>query len=151
MPDYVDKFADTVAELNRPQPKRKTGWDSMNRIQKSGLVAGMIIGMLAMGVHGEIGLVAGLSGWTLLYIGYVGGGLWKFRHALHFWWSFLATSIIHFCLLPLYVKIVEMEKLTGPAGRSSITYGFGLLIAEVLMLLYAAKKVGLWIHRRQHA
>ncbi|MBS1814899.1 MAG: hypothetical protein JSS87_08515 [Acidobacteria bacterium] len=150
--DHIDKFAATVNEISKPQPVRRGAWSSMNWIQKSGCLLGVLLILPYLIADGRLGIFLGLLSWTSFYVGYVGGGLWKYKHALHFWWSFAGASVVHALLLPIYAVIVKLTKnAPGHEGKLYLYLGFGLLICEVLSLHYATKKIGLRIHHKEHA
>jgi hypothetical protein len=128
-------------------PQRPTGWKSMNYIQRIGCLGLFPFFMLSLIYDGRLSTIFGLMGWTSIFLGYVAGNLWKFRHAVHFWWSVAFACIVHAALLPIYATLIDkMKNAHGQSGKGYMQLSFVLLIAEVLTLLFVLKHVAMWIH-----
>jgi len=143
---------DTFLEEEAKEQKKNAGaWSKMNYIQRIGVFGLFPFMILSYAYNGRAGIIFGLIGWTSIFFGYVAGNLWRFRHALHFWWSTVFAAAVHAGLLPVYARLVDLTK-NAPhhEGKGYMYLTFGLLIVEVLTLLYALKHVGMWLHARTH-
>jgi hypothetical protein len=143
---------DTFLEEETRQQKKNVGaWSKMNYIQRIGCLGLFPFMILSFIYSGRLGIAFGLMGWTSIFFGYVAGNLWRFRHALHFWWSVAFATVVHAALLPMYARLVDLIK-NAPhhEGKGYMYLAFGLLIVEVLTLLYALKHIGMWLRSRKH-
>jgi hypothetical protein len=148
MDDYVDVVRDEDGGTQRKTAPKAGTWASMNYIQRGGVIGFAPFFMLSLVCNGNWSMFFGLLGWSWILMGYVAGNLWKFRHAVHYWWSVTFASIAHAALLPVYAKLVPLVK--GRDGKGYMYLTFGLMIAEVLSLLFVLKHAALWLHRRNH-
>jgi hypothetical protein len=125
----------------------------MNNIQRCGVICGIVFFMPSLFCDGRLGVAFGLLAWTSFLMGYVAGGLWKVRHALHYWWSIAFAATVHVFLLPLYASLTRSMKTApnGADGKGYMYLGFGLMIAETLALLFILKHAAMWLHLRTHA
>jgi len=131
-------------------PKPGT-WASMNAIQKVGVIGSLLCYAPSLFCNGRLSMFFGLLGWTFLLLGYVAGNLWRFRHAVHFWWSVAFACVVHSALLPVYAVLVrETKNAPGRDGKLYMYLAVGLVIVETLSLLFVLKKVALWLHARTH-
>lgn len=151
MGDYVDVVREEDGGTQHKTAPKPGTWASMNYIQRGGVIGFAPCFMLSLICNGTWSLFFGLLGWTSILLGYVAGNLWKFRHAVHYWWSVAFALAAHSTLLPVYAKLVRLIKYApGHDGKAYMYLTFGLLIAEVLSLLFVLKHVALWLHRRTH-
>ena len=151
-PPTVDGVAWLLGGSGNPV-QRKTGWASMNWIQRAGGLSFIILFIPAVIASGGWHLFFALCSWTCLFLGYVAGSLWKLRHALHFWWSLIAATLAHACLIPLYLSLIRLnDSIHHAQGPRGVIYLTGLLLsAEVLIFLFILKRFGLWLHNRTHS
>ena len=148
----MDEYTDISGNPQPHQAKSKAGtWAGMNYIQRMGCLGLFPFMILSFVYDGRLGIIFGLIGWTSIFFGYVAGNLWRYRHALHFWWSVAFAAVVHVALLPIYADLVDLIK-NAPhhEGKGYMYLAFGLLITEVLTLLYALKHFGMWLHKRIH-
>jgi hypothetical protein len=145
--DYVD-----IASKDTTKTAPKLGaWSKMNYIQRIGCLGLFPYMILSFVYSGRLGIIFGLMGWTSIFLGYVAGNLWRFRHALHFWWSVTFACAVHTALLPVYARLVnQIKNAPHHEGKGYMYLTFGVLIVEVLTLLYTLKNIGLWLRRRSH-
>ena len=148
MDDTVDVVRDEDGGAHSKSAPKPGTWASMNNIQRIGVIGMLPCYALSLVLDGRWSMFFGLLGWTSILIGYVAGNLWKFRHAVHYWWSVAFALVVHSALLPVYAKLVPLMK--GHDGKGYMYVAFGLLIAEVLSLLFVLKHAALWLHRRTH-
>jgi hypothetical protein len=131
-------------------PKAGT-WASMNAIQKTGMVGSAPFVFLSWVFHGKAAEYLGMIGWTSILLGYVAGNFWRYRHAMHFWWSTSAAVVIHASLLPTYAKLTRLSQFdNGHSGKAYFQLTFLLMIVETLTLQVLLKRVAIFIHRRTH-
>jgi len=129
-------------------PKAGT-WASMNAIQKAGLLGSAPFIFCSWIYDGKIGEVLTIVGWTTIVMGYVAGNFWRYRHALHFWWSTVAAGAIHVFTLPIYLRFSRGMKFAhGSSGKSYLNLTFLLMIIEVLALQILLKRLAMLIYRR---
>lgn len=140
-----------LGETPQPTKKRKTGWASMNAIQKSGLIACVALAIPSFAYSGRLGMFFGLSCWSSLFLGYVAGSRWRVRHAVHFWWSLLVAVAAHCGVLPVYARLINLLNASPHSGRGIIQLTGGLLAVEVIIFIVILKRAALWIHQRTHA
>jgi hypothetical protein len=139
-----------LEEESKKAPKPGT-WASMNAIQRTGVIALFPCFMLSLFCNGRLSMFFGQLGWASILLGYVAGNLWRFRHAVHFWWSVAFACLVHSALLPVYATLVgEIKNAPGHSGKGYMYLAFGLVIAETLSLLFVLKKVAIWLHTRTH-
>jgi len=141
----MDTFLqDEVKAQKDPKPGT---WGSMNSIQKGGVIGAAVLFLPMFIYKGRLGNDFGVASWSVLLFGYVAGSLWKIRHALHFWWSMLAASLIHVPLLPTYDHLVDQIK-NSPQGKGYIYLAGGLVCVETITLIYILKHAAMWLHKR---
>jgi uncharacterized membrane protein len=147
----MDEYTD-ISGTSKPTKVGKVGtWAGMNNIQRIGVIGLFPFMILSFIYSGRLGIIFGLMGWTSIFIGYVAGNLWRFRHALHFWLSMTAACIVHIALLPVYASLIDkMKHAHGQDGKTYMYLSFLILIVEVLALQYALKNVGMWLRARTH-
>jgi hypothetical protein len=120
----------------------------MNRIQKTGVIIGLILMPFGF-MSGAIGDLFGFLSFTTFFIGYVAGSLWRIRHVLRFWWSTTIALVVHCCLYPIYVRLMEAMRNTPKQGGKLYMYMmFGLMITEVLISISVSKKLASRMRRR---
>ena len=141
----MDTFLEEESKKATPKPGT---WGAMNSIQRAGVIGLLPFTILFFAYDGRLGTIFGLLGWTSLLLGYVAGSLWRVRHTLHFWWSVFFACIVHACLLPAFVYLVNHIK--GPGGKLFIYLAGGLVAVETLSLIFVLKRIAMWLHRRSH-
>ncbi len=121
----------------------------MNAIQKIGVIGSLPFVFVSWAFPGVTGDILASVGWTLIVLGYVAGNFWRYRHAMHFWWSTLAACVIHGFVLPFYIRLTNsMQFAKGNSGRGYLQLTFLLMIVETLTLQIVLKRIAMWIHRR---
>jgi len=136
-------------EVKADEKKKPGTWSSMNVIQQSGVIGGVVMFAPSMIYDGRVGVYCGVVGWSILLFGYVAGSLWKVRHALHFWWSVFVAGLIHMPLLPVYAYLVDqMKNAPGHGGKAYIYLAGGLVSIETIALIYLLKHAAMWLHKR---
>jgi hypothetical protein len=146
-PDYID----LSAEKHSGRAIKPGSWASMNKIQRGGVIGFFPLYMLSLVCDGRYGIGFGITAWSWIFLGYVAGNLWKYRHAVHFWWSVAFAFIVHCSLIPVYVGLIPLMKSSGHSGRSYAQLTFALVVAEILVLLFALKRFAMWLHKRIHS
>ena len=124
-------------------------WASTNWVQRTGLILFFPLVLCSWIFDGKAGSAFGVAAWSSIFLGYVAGNLYKYRHALHFWWSVAIASLIHASLSPLFIRLTNGARQPH-SGKGYAQLAFGVLIVEVLLLLFIVKRTAMWIHRRQH-
>ena len=147
----MDEYTDISGEGQHKKAGKAGTWAGMNYIQRTGVIMLFPFFMLSLFCNGRLSVIFGLFGWTSIFLGYVAGYLWRYRHALHFWWSLAFACAVHGALLPVYATLTNFIKdAPGHNGKGYMYLAFLVLIVEVLALQYALKHVGMWIHARTH-
>jgi hypothetical protein len=130
---------------------RKTGWASMNAIQKSGVIGFFVLLFGSLPFSGKTTApYMEVCAQTSLFFGWVAGSLWKVRHALHFWWSLVIATLGHLCLIPTYLRISRYYDSGHHSGREVGLVIVGMIAAETILFVTLLKKVAMWAHGRSH-
>ena len=139
----MDSFLEEEVQERKWNPSQ---WSKMNFLQRGGVICGLAC-MPFSYVHDPVGTYFGVASWTILFLGYVSGALWKVRHSLHFWWSLVVAAVIHCTTLPAFIYFTRQIR-DSRDGRSYIYLAGGLMSIEVIAVVFLLKHAAMWLHSR---